>query len=108
MDEILRQLVWDRARGVCEYCRIPQHLDVLPFQIDHVIAQKHHGPTTAENLAVCCYSDNSSKGPNIAGIDPVTGEVMRLFHPRSDSWGEHFRWDGPAMVGLTGICRATI
>jgi hypothetical protein len=108
MDETLRQLVWDRARGVCEYCHMSERLDILPFQIDHVIAQKHHGPTTAENLALCCYSDNSYKGPNIAGIDPLTGEVTRLFHPRRDAWGEHFRWDGPGMVGLTAIGRATI
>jgi hypothetical protein len=29
-------------------------LDVLPFQIDHIIAEKHHGPTVAENLALSC------------------------------------------------------
>ena len=94
MDEILRQRVWDRAQGACEYCHIPQRFDILPFQIDHIIAQKHHGPTVGENLALCCYSDNSYKGPNIAGIDPYRGEVTRLFHPRRDVWDEHFQWDG--------------
>jgi HNH endonuclease len=108
MDETLRQSVWDRAQDVCEYCPIPQRLDILPFQIDHVIAQKHHGPTTADNLALCCYSDNSYKGPNIAGIDPDSGEVTRLFHPRRDDWDEHFQWDGPRLIGLTAIGRTTI
>ncbi|SRR6266851_5413630 len=108
MDETLRQLVWDRAQNTCEYCRIPQQFDILPFQIDHVIAQKHHGPTTADNLALCCYSDNSYKGPNIAGIDLNTGAVTRLFHPRQDAWGEHFLWNGPELIGLTAIGRATI
>jgi hypothetical protein len=108
MDQSLRQLVWDRARDTCEYCRIPQSLDILPFQIDHVIAEKHHGPTTEDNLAVCCFSDNSYKGPNIAGIDPQTGQITRLFHPRRDVWKEHFRWDGAELVGLSAIGRATI
>ncbi len=108
MDDALRQLVWDRAQDTCEYCHVPQYLDILPFQMEHIIAQKHHGPTTADNLALSCYSDNSYKGPNIAGIDPATGEITRLFHPRRDVWHEHFRWNGPVLIGLTSIGRATI
>ncbi|SRR5579871_3754962 len=108
MDGALRQLVWDRAQDACEYCHIPQRFDVLPFQIEHIIAQKHHGPTTADNLALSCYYNNSHKCPNIAGIDPATGEVTRLFHPRRDSWEGHFKWDGPELVGLTAIGRTTI
>lgn len=48
------------------------------------------------------------KGPNIAGIDPSTSEITRLFHPRQDVWDEHFQWDGPELIGLTAIGRATI
>jgi len=54
MDDALRQLVWKRAGDTCEYCRLPQRLDILPFQLDHVIAAKHHGPTSAANLALSC------------------------------------------------------
>jgi hypothetical protein len=108
MDNALRLLVWKRADDSCEYCRMPQQFDILPFQLDHVIAIKHHGPTTAENLALSCYNDNAHKGPNIAGIDPVTGEVVRLFNPRRDDWAEHFGWDGPELIGRTAIGRATI
>jgi hypothetical protein len=50
----------------------------------------------------------SYKGPNIAGIDPVFGEVVRLYHPRRDVWSEHFTWDGPVLVGRTAIGRTTI
>ncbi|MCI0462674.1 MAG: HNH endonuclease [Gemmataceae bacterium] len=108
MDEALRQLVWERAQDACEYCHIPQRFDVLPFQVDHVIAEKHHGPTHADNLALSCYNCNSYKGPNIAGIDPDTGTLTRLFHPRQDNWDEHFAWIGPELVGLTAIGRTTI
>jgi hypothetical protein len=108
MDDALRQLVWKRAGDICEYCGLPQQFDILPFQLDHVIAMKHHGPTSAENLALSCYNDNAHKGPNIAGIDPVTGEITRLFNPRRDDWKEHFAWDGPELVGLSPIGRTTI
>jgi len=108
MDDALRQLVWDRAEATCEYCRVPQRFDILPFQIDHAIALKHHGVSSADNLALCCYNDNAHKGPNIAGIDPVTGELTRLFHPRRDDWNEHFAWVGPEIVGRTAVGRTTV
>jgi hypothetical protein len=34
-----------------------------------------------------CLHRNQHKGPNIAGRDPETGEIVQLFHHR---WGEHF------------------
>src|SRR5437879_3226337 len=108
MDEELRQLVWNRAGDVCEYCHLHQRFDILPFQIDHIIAAKHHGQTAAENLALSCYNDNAHKGPNIAGIDQVTGELTRLFNPRRDDWKDHFAWDGPELFGRTPVGRTTI
>ena len=50
MNEALKRLVWDRAQSTCEYCRLPQSLDVLPFQIDHIIAEQHGGSATIANL----------------------------------------------------------
>ena len=108
MDSQLRQLVWQRAGSRCEYCQFPAQFAEAPFQIDHIIAQKHGGETNAENLALACYYCNSYKGPNIAGIDPVFGEVVRLYHPRRDVWSEHFTWDGPALVGRTAVGRTTM
>jgi HNH endonuclease len=107
-DQGLIQQVWQRARACCEYCRMPQELDPLPFQIDHIIARKHGGPTRAENLALACFPCNNHKGPNIAGIDPDTGSVTPLFHPRRDDWQEHFVWHGPELIGRTPIGRATV
>ena len=108
MNEALRQFVWHRAGNTCEYCRVPQQFDVLPFQIDHIIAEKHYGPTAEDNLALRCYTDNAYKGPNIAGIDPLTGQLTRLFHPRQDEWDAHCEWNGPVMLGRTAIGRTTI
>jgi HNH endonuclease len=105
--DLIRQ-VWQRAQARCEYCRLPSALYPSPFQIDHVIAQQHGGPTVADNLALACIHCNRFKGPNIAGIDPHNGEIVRLFHPRRDIWAEHFVWDGPRLEALTPIARATI
>ena len=55
-----------------------------------------------------CVLCNSYKGPNIAGIDPDTGRLTSLFHPRRQQWKRHFRWDGPVLLGRTAIGRATI
>lgn len=48
------------------------------------------------------------KGPNIAGLDSETGDLVRLFHPRTDKWTDHFVWDGPELKGRTQIGRVTI
>ena len=108
MDGELEQLVWTRAAGRCEYCHLPSELAAAPFQIDHVASQKHGGLTVAENLALSCFYCNSYKGPDVAGIDPVSGRIVRLFHPRRHHWTDHFQWNGPLLVGKTAIGRATI
>ncbi len=54
-----------------------------------------------------CSSCNLHKGPNLAGLDPVTREVTRLFHPRKDRWSEHFAWQAANVLGLP-IGRTTI
>jgi hypothetical protein len=108
MQQELRRLVWIRSHGNCEYCRMPEEYDPLPFGVDHIRPQYHHGPTLAENLCVSCFSCNTFKAVNIAGYDPETGSLTRLFHPRDDEWSKHFAWNGPYLNGLTPIGRTTI
>jgi 5-methylcytosine-specific restriction endonuclease McrA len=109
MDAALRRLVRERAGDRCEYCRIHQDQDAFfTFPIDHVIAQQHGGKTEVGNLCLSCYRCNSHKGPNIASIDPDTGEMVRLFHPREDDWREHFEWQNALLTGRTPIGRATV
>lgn len=108
MEQALRTLVWRRARSRCEYCLLPSGFEEATFEIDHVIAEKHRGPTTAENLALACFACNNHKGPNIAGTDPSTGQTVPLFHPRLQSWNENFRYLGATLEGITAIGRATV
>lgn len=105
----LRRPVVERAGGRCEYCRIPTEVSFLPHEIDHVVAEKHGGPTTSENLALCCVVCNKRKGSDVASVDPVTGDIVALYHPRRDDWGEHFRLLGDGrIVAKTAAGRATV
>ncbi len=96
-----------RAAGRCEYCQFPETATELPFHLDHIIAQKHGGHSESGNLAWACFSCNLRKGPNIAGLDPETGELTPLFNPRVDIWSEHFVWDGERLRGKTPTGRET-
>ena len=101
-------LVWQRAGGCCEYCRLPQASSLLTFEIDHVIARKHGGKAVASNLALSCFYCNNFKGSDLSEIDPRTRRLTRLFHPRRHKWERHFRWNGPVLVGRTAVGRTTI
>jgi hypothetical protein len=85
-----------------------QEYDSLPFEIDHVIARKHGGPTTAKNLALSCFHCNSHKGSDIAGLDPRTRKLTPLFNPRRHKWSRHFRWRGADLVGRTPVGHVTV
>lgn len=108
MDAALEELIPRRAGFRCEYYLLPHALISTPFQFDHIIAQSHGGLTIADNLAFACFHCNNFKGPNLAGVDPDTGKVARLFHPRNDSYKDNFKWQGERIVGLTAEARATI
>lgn len=105
---VLQHSARDRASRRCEYCLFPEYASELPFHVDHIIAEKHGGKTESQNLAWACFSCNLHKGPNIAGLDPITGSLTRLFNPRTDEWSRHFAWKGVRLRGRTAIGRTTV
>jgi hypothetical protein len=58
-------------------------------------------------LAFCCALCNRHKGTDIASIDPATGNVVPLFHPRRDRWPDHFEIRDGEIVPLTVVGRVT-
>ena len=62
---------------------------------------------TDEKGSICVLC-NLHKGPNSAGLDPATGELTRLFHPRRDLWSDHFDGQGTRLNGSTPVGRATV
>jgi hypothetical protein len=73
-----------------------------------VIPRQHGGSDNPDNLALACHRCNLCKGPNLTGIDPVTGEIIPLFIPRRDRWLDHFRFRGPVIEGITAVGRTTV
>jgi hypothetical protein len=103
----LRRLTRDRADGRCEYCQISEKDAFFAHEPDHVIAEKHDGETTLDNLAWACFDCNRFKGSDIASNDPVSGELIRLFNPRTDAWSAHFSFHEGTIQALTAIGRVT-
>lgn len=107
MDVATVQLVRQRAGNRCEYCHLPQELSGLRFHIEHVVARQHRGADDAGNLALACPECNQHKGTNLSGVDPDTGKVTPLFHPRRDRWSDHFRIVEGGIIGKTPAGRTT-
>jgi hypothetical protein len=103
----MRAAVRARAKGCCEYCRLPEFGALFGHEPDHIIAKQHGGATTLENLALACLQCNHCKGPNVASVDRETNRVVPLFNPRTNRWSEHFRADGGRITPLTSVGRAT-
>ncbi len=103
----LRQLVYKRAQGRCEYCFFPELPGFFVHEIDHIISRKHGGVSIAENLALACWHCNKHKGSDIASIDIETGELAAIFHPRRQRWTDHFKMNYTQIVPLTASGRVT-
>jgi hypothetical protein len=105
----LVRLVRQRARNVCEYCLLPQESQDATFHVDHIHPASAEGETVADNLALACVTCSLRKAARIRGRDPLTKQLVPLFHPRRDRWPEHFAWaSGWRLFGLTPQGRATI
>lgn len=104
----LRRLVAERAGRRCEYCSFPQAVALHRHEPDHIIPLQHGGVTDAANLALACLRCNRYKGPNVGSIDPLTGELVPLFHPRRQVWEQHFQLVGAEIKPLTPEGRVTV
>jgi len=102
--------VRERARHRCGYCLSPQALVMARLEIEHVIPLVKGGTNEESNLWLACPICNGHKADKTEALDPITGQVMRLFHPAAQTWADHFEWsaDGLRIVGRTPIGRATV
>jgi hypothetical protein len=110
LSRALRQHLVDVDDHRCAYCHTPQANSGNPMLVDHLLPRSKGGATAFENLCLACYRCNLFKGSQVEAIDPLSGEITPLFHPRRDRWGEHFAWDeaGLRILGLTPIGRAAV
>lgn len=105
-----RRIVAERARDCCEYCRSQARFATQTFSVEHIKPRSQGGKTTLDNLALACQGCNGHKHTKTEGSDPVSSEIVLLYHPRQQVWGDHFRWSDnfTLMVGLTRVGRATV
>jgi hypothetical protein len=108
--ETLRQRVREAASDRCGYCHSPQRFVMGLLEVEHLMPRSKGGSDEEDNLWLSCSLCNRYKGAQISAIDSLTGNVVSIFNPRHDNWGEHFRWsaDGVKIEALTPTGRATV
>ena len=106
----LRQRLLETDDRRCAYCQTTQFNSGYPMVVDHIIPRSKGGQTESENLCFACHRCNEFKRSTMAMEDPLTGETVRLFHPRQQRWTDHFTWDvtGTRIIGLTAAGRVTV
>ncbi len=106
----VRVFVARRAHHRCEYCRSSEECTGQAFTVDHILAEALGGTDSPDNLGWCCFWCNAFKQARREARDPISGEIVALYHPRLDRWTDHFRWSRGALtiLGRTPTGRATI
>ena len=108
ISDTLRNIVFERAKGKCEYCLISEADTFHALQIEHIISVKHGGSSFAENLALACSVCNRNKGSDVGTYLFSSDEFIRFFNPRKDNWEEHFYLKDGLILHKTKIGEGTI
>lgn len=106
----LKELVFKRADGLCEYCKSPANISSQPFVAEHIIPKSKNGRTELNNLALACQGCNNHKYNKIKGIDKATGKEAKLFNPMKQKWEDNFVWANNTLdiLGISSTGRASI
>lgn len=81
--QTIKELVYERAAGCCEYCRT---CEVNIGQAMHVEHINPLGGDHPDNLCLACPNCNLSKAAATMAQDPESGENVPLFNPRIQVW----------------------
>lgn len=108
ISKINRQIVIDRAFGLCEYCLLHESQSFLGFEVDHIVSVKHGGNSLISNLAYACAFCNQNKGSDLGTILLPSTELIRFFNPRADKWTKHFAFSDAVITPNSKIGEATI
>ncbi len=94
----------------CCYCLTIEANSGIPMTYDHIQPVSKNGKTSFENLCLACRICNEFKSDATEAVDPLLGETVPLFNPRTQKWSEHFTWglDGTRVEGLTAVGRGTV
>lgn len=106
----LRRQVRARFANRCAYCKTSEALTSATFEIEHIVPRSANGDTVPGNLCLACPTCNRFKAYRQTALDPVTQHEVPLFHPRQQTWEEHFTWSENAseIIGETPVGRTSI
>src|SRR5262249_11964949 len=98
----LRRQVSERAKYCCEYCKSQARFAMQALSVDHIEPRSRRGKTSLSNLAFACQGCNNHKYKRTQARDPLTEQMVPLFHPRRHRWRDHFTWnaDSTLIIGL--------
>ncbi len=107
---IQRRIIAERAENCCEYCLSQLRFSMQSFSIEHIIPVDKGGNSESGNLALSCQGCNNHKYNKTEGYDPVSRQMVSLYHPRQQNWNAHFVWneDCTLIIGITPTGRATV
>jgi hypothetical protein len=106
----LRKIVAERADYCCEYCFSQERFSPDPFSLEHILPRSKGGEDTKSNLAFACQGCNNRKYTRTSAVDPASGVIVPIYHPRNHRWVDHFAWGNEyiQIIGLSPVGRATI
>lgn len=110
ISERLRNQIAETDRRRCCYCLTSEANSGIPMTHAHVIPRSKGGTDEDDNLALACQGCNNRKYNHVEARDPVSGNLVPLYHPRHQRWADHFGWneDFTLAIGLTPTGRATV
>ena len=82
----LRERVHEQARRRCGYCLTAEAIVGAPMEVEHIFPESLGGATEEDNPWLACSLCNDHKNDRIAALDPLDGEIVRLFDPRHQRW----------------------
>jgi hypothetical protein len=80
------------------------------MEVEHIRPAADGGTNNDDKTALACRACNLFKADALVAVDSSTQKTVRLFHPRTDAWEEHFTLDHKSglVLGQTDIGRATV
>jgi hypothetical protein len=85
-----------------------QSLQGASFHVEHIVPRSKGGAIELENLALACPACNLHKADRVEAFDHESRANVSLYHPRFDSWNDHFAFVGFEVTAKTDIGRATL
>jgi hypothetical protein len=108
MSPKVREQVQTRAKFMCEFCKIPDSLGFVDFDVDYIEKLTGRANEDMENLAWVCLPCMYFKRQSLSAMEAGTIKPTEIFQPRQKWWTAHFRLSEGLAVPKTTIGRATV